>query len=200
MRPVIRVITISTTVTLLCVPAVAQKITDDVRRSADVSQLRTFTITDTPRANVQPSQTWRAYEELIDRQNTNAAVAAQLEARGFRRDDAHPDMYVRTLRTVRTEHWGYGWSGWGDKHWSHYGTGSRYLDSDIDSTLLIDVTSARSGELLWRGISMREMDFFTSNQEDRLERINKEVRRVFKDYPFGVVATTGRGTPTPTDR
>jgi Domain of unknown function (DUF4136) len=199
MRTVTRVITISTTVALLCVPAVAQKVTDDVRRGDNVSELRTFTITDTTRANVQPSQTWWAYEKLIDWQNTNAAVAAQLEARGFRRDDAHPDMYVTTLRTVRTEVWGYGWSGWGDKHWSHYGYGSHYLDSDIDSTLLIDVTSAHSGELLWRGISMREVDF-TSNHGDRLERINKEVRKVFKEYPFGLVATTGRGTPTPMDR
>lgn len=177
MKTVAGVITVATTVALLCAPALAQDVT--------------FTITDTPQVGPQPSETWWAYERAIYLQNTNAAVAAQLEARGFRRDDTHPDMYVTTHRTLRTDIWGYGWSGWGDKHWARYGYGSHYLDSDINSTLVIDVTSANTGELLWRGVSMREMDF-TSSPEHRLKRINKEVRRAFTDYPFGVEATTGR--------
>ena len=212
MTTVARVITVSTTVALLSAPAFAQEITYQVRRGNDVSELRTFTITETPRtnvtaspwwayerANVTASQPWWAYERAIDRQDTGAAVAAQLEARGFRRDDAHPDMYVTTHRTVQTEDWKYGWSGWGDDDWSHYGYGSDYLDSTAVSTLFIDVTSADTGELLWRGIGMRHMHI-TASPKDRLERINREVRTVFKDYPFGMVATTGRGMPTATDR
>lgn len=183
MRTVTRAMTFSTTLALLCTPVIAQE--------------RTFTMTEI-RTNVQPSQMPWAYEKSIDQQNTNAAVAAQLEARGFRRDDAHPDMYVTTHRTVRTEIWGYGWSGWGDDDWADYGYGSHYLDSDVTSTLFIDVTSADTGELLWRGVSMRDLHF-TSSPEHRLKRINKEVRKVFKDYPFGIVATTGRGLPSPTD-
>jgi hypothetical protein len=194
-----RAITVSTTVALLSAPAFAQEITYQVRRGDDVSELRTFTITETPRTNVTASQPWWAYERAIDKQNTDAAVAAQLEARGFRRDDAHPDMYVTTHRTVQTEVWKYGWSGWGDDDWSHYGYGSDYLDSTVASTLFIDVTSADTGELLWRGIGMRHMHI-TASPKDRLERINREVTKVFKDYPFGMVATAGRGMPTATDR
>jgi Domain of unknown function (DUF4136) len=212
MTTVARVITVSTTVALLSVPAFAQEVTYQVRRGDDVSELRTFTITETPRtnvttspwwayerANVTASQPWWAYERAILQQNTDAAVAAQLEARGFRRDDAHPDMYVTTHRTVQTEDWKYGWSGWGDDDWSHYGYGSDYLDSTVVSTLFIYVTSANTGELLWRGIGMRHMHF-TASPKDRVERIHREVRTVFKDYPFGMVATTGRGMPTATDR
>ena len=92
MTTVARVITVSTTVALLSAPGFAQKVTDNVQRSQNLSELRTFTITETPRANVTASQPWWAYERAIDRQNTDAAVAAQLEARGFRRDDAHPDL------------------------------------------------------------------------------------------------------------
>jgi uncharacterized protein DUF4136 len=194
-----RVITVSTTVALLSAPAFAQEVTYQVRRGDDVSELRTFTITETPRTNVTASQPWWAYERAIDRQDTDAAVAAQLEARGFRRDDARPDMYVTTHRTVQTEVWKYGWSGWGDDDWSHYGYGSDYLDSTVASTLFIDVTSADTGELLWRGIGMRHMHI-TASPKDRLERINREVTKVFKDYPFGMVATAGRGMPTATDR
>ena len=199
MTTVAQVITVSTTVALLSAPAFAQEVTHQVRRGDDVSELRTFTITETPRANVTASQPWWAYERAIDRQNTGAAVAAQLEARGFRRDDAHPDMYVTTHRTVQTEVWGYGWSGWGDDDWGHYGYGSDYLDSTVASTLFIDVASADTGELLWRGIGMRHMHI-TASPKDRLERINREVRKLFKDYPFVTVATSGRGTPKPTDR
>jgi Domain of unknown function (DUF4136) len=199
MSTVGRLMTVSTMVALFSAPAVAQDVTYDVRRSQNLSELRTFTITETPRANVNASQPWWAYERAIDRQYTDAAVAAQLEARGFRRDDAHPDMYVTTHRTVQTEVWGYGWSGWGDDDWGHYGYGSDYLDSTVASTLFIDVTSADTSELLWRGIGMRHMHI-TSSPKDRLERINREVRKVFKDYPFGMVATSGRGTPEPTDR
>jgi hypothetical protein len=199
MSTVARIMTVSTIVALFAAPALAQKVTYSVQRSQNLSELRTFTITEAPRANVTASQPWWAYERAIDRQHTDAAVAAQLEARGFRRDDAHPDMYVTTHRTVETEFWGYGWAGWGDDDWGHYGYGSDYLDSTIASTLFIDVTSADTGELLWRGISMRDMHF-TSSPEDRLKRINKEVRKVFKDYPLGTVATSGRETPQPTGR
>jgi uncharacterized protein DUF4136 len=199
MSTVARIMTVSTMVALFSAPAVAQYVTYDVRRSQNRSELRTFTMTETPRANVTASQPWWAYERAIDRQYTDAAVAAQLEARGFRRDDAHPDMYVTTHRTVQTEIWGYGWSGWGDDDWSHYGYGSDYLDSRVASTLSIDVTSAETGELLWRGIGMRHMHF-KSSPEDRLEHIYKEVRKVFKDYPLGTVATSGREMPTTTDR
>jgi hypothetical protein len=199
MSTVGRLMTVSTMVALFSAPAVAQDVTYDVRRSQNLSELRTFTITETPRANVTASQPWWAYERAIDRQTTDAAVAAQLEARGFRRDDAHPDMYVTTHRTVETEFWGYGWSGWGDDDWGHYGYGSDYLDSTVVSTLFIDVTSADTGELLWRGIGMRHMHS-TASPKDRLERTNREVRKVFKDYPLGTVATSGREMPTPTDR
>ena len=199
MSTVARIITVSTIVALFGAPAVAQNVTYDVQRSQSLSGLRTFTMTEASRANVTASQPWWAHERAIDRENTDAAVAAQLEARGFRRDDAHPDLYVTTHRTVQTEFWGYGWSGWGDDDWGDYGYGSEYLDSTVASTLFIEVTSADTGELLWRGIGMRDMHI-TASPKDRLERIDREVSNVFKDYPFGIVATTGRGVPTTTDR
>jgi len=211
MTTLARVITVSATVALLSAPAFAQEVTYQVRRGDDVSELRTFTIRQTPvtasqswwayeRGNVTASQPWWAHERAIDQQDTNAAVAAQLEARGFRRDDAHPDMYITTHRTAQTDNvWLYGWSGWGDDDWSHYGYGSDYLDSTVASTLFIDVTSARTGELLWRGIGMRHMHI-TASPKDRLKRINREVRKVFKDYPLGTVATSGLAVPQPTGR
>ena len=135
----------------------------------------------------------------IDRQNTNAAVAAELEARGLRRDDAHPDVYVTTHRKFVTEYYGYGWPGWGYGYWGHYGYGSYYVEPIVSSTLFVDVTSVETGQLLWRGISERNMHI-TSSPERRLKRINKEVTKMFRNYPSGTVATSGREMPQPTDR
>ena len=196
-----RVIAVSTAVALLSAPALAQKVTYDTNRAADFSQVRTFSIKETPPADLKASQT-TAYDSPIVRQNTNAAVAAQLEMRGLRRDDVHPDVYVTTHRTFQTEYYGYGWPGWGSGYgygyWG-YGYGSYYLEPIVVGTLVVDIADAETGELMWRGLSERDMHP-TSSPEHRLKRINKEVYKIFKKYPAGTVATSGREVPQPTDR
>jgi Domain of unknown function (DUF4136) len=201
MEIVARVITVSTAVMLLSAPAFAQKVTYDTNRTADFSQVRTFSIKETPPADLKASQT-TAYDSPIVRQNTNAAVAAQLEMRGLRRDDVHPDVYVTTHRTFQTEYYGYGWPGWG---WGYgygywgYGYGSYYLEPYVIGTLVVDITDAETGELMWRGLAERHVHE-TSKPERRLKRINKEVTKMFENYPSATVATSGREVPTPTGR
>ena len=201
MTTVARIITVSTTAALLSAPAFAQKVTYDMNRSQDFSQLRTYSIKETPPADAKAFQT-TAYDSPIVRQNTNAAVAAQLEARGLRRDDVHPDVYVTTHRTFETEYYGYGWPGWGYGYgygyWG-YGYGSYYLEPYVVGTLTVDVTSAETGDLLWRGIAEKHVHE-TSSPEHRLKRINKEVSKMFEKYPSGTVATSGHEIPKPTDR
>jgi uncharacterized protein DUF4136 len=196
---VARVVTVSTAVMLLSASAFAQKVTYDMNRTADFSQVRTFSIKEIPPADLKASQT-TAYDSPIVRQNTNAAVAAQLQARGLRRDDAHPDVYVTTHRTFQTEYYGWGWPGWGYGYgyWG-YGYGSYYLEPIVVGTLVVDITDAETGELMWRGLSERDMHP-TSSPEHRLKRINREVYKIFKKYPYGTVATSGGEVPKPTDR
>ena len=202
MEIVARVITVSTAVALLSAPAFAQKVTYDTSRAADFSQVRTFSIRQTPPADPYASKT-TAYDSPIVRQNTNAAVASQLEARGLRRDDVHPDVYVTTHRTFQTEYYGYGWPGWGYGYgygyWGYGGYGSYYLEPIVVGTLVVDINDAETGQLMWRGLSERDMHP-TSSPEHRLKRINKEVYKIFKKYPAGIVATSGREVPTTTDR
>ena len=195
-----RVITVSTAVMLLSAPAFAQKVTYDTSRTADFSQVRTFSIKETPPVDLKASET-TAYDSPIVRQNTNAAVAAQLEMRGLRRDDVHPDVYVTTHRTFQTEYYGYGWPGWGYGYgyWGYGGYGSYYLEPIVVGTLVVDINDAETGHLMWLGLAERDMHP-TSSPEHRLKRINKEVTKIFKKYPLGTVATSGREVPTPTDR
>jgi len=191
-----RVSSVITTVVLLSAPAFAQDVSYDVHPGQDFSQLRTFSIRETPPVERADRTVW---DSPFDRESTNAAVAAQLVARGLRRDNERPDVYVTTHREFQTEFWGYGYPGWDYGYWGHHGYYSYYSDPIVASTLFIDIRSAETGELLWRGISQRNMHV-TSSPESRLKRINKEVRKVFKNYPLGTVATSGRETPQATDR
>jgi Domain of unknown function (DUF4136) len=202
MTSVARIVAIGSAVAMLSAPALAQKVTYDTNRTADFSQVRTYSFKEGPPIDAEAYKT-TAYDSPIVRQNTNAAVAVQLEARGLRRDDAHPDVYITTRRSFQTEYQGWGGPGWGYGYgyWGGYygGYGSYYLEPIIVGTLTVDVTDADTGELMWRGLSQRDMHP-TSKPEHRLERINKEVYKIFKKYPAGTVATSGREIPATTDR
>jgi hypothetical protein len=180
MTTVAQVIAVSTTVALLSAPAFAQ-----VQRSDDLSELRTFTIAET-RELMSPLLSRGGSTNVRSTGRTQKPRSLRSSKRGA--SGVMTPILICTSRLIepsrRTDVWRYGWSGWGDDDWGHYGFGSDYLDSTVASTLFIDVTSADTGELLWRGIGMRHMHI-TASPKDRLERINREVRQVFKDYPFG---------------
>jgi hypothetical protein len=152
-------------------------------------------------------RTYRAaWDSAFDRERTNAAIAAQLEARGLRRDDVHPDMLVTTYREFMAESYGYGWwpewgYGYGGHYgyWGDYGYGSYDTGPMLSSTLFVNIRSSETGELLWRGVGEPRW-YTTSSSEHRLKRINKEVAKMFRNYPSGTVATSGREVPSPTDR
>ncbi len=199
MTSVARIVTLGAAVALLSAPALAQKVTYDIHRGQDFSQIRTFSIKETPPADAEAYKT-TAYDSPIVRQNTNAAVAAQLQARGLRRDDEHPDVYVTTHRTFQTEYTSWGGPAWGYGYWGGYygGYGSYYMEPIVVGTLIVDITNAHTGELVWRGLSERDAHPMSSPKH-RLERINKEVYKIFKKYPAGTVATSGLEIPATTD-
>ena len=225
MTTVARVMTVSTAVVLLSAPAFAQDVLYDVQQGLDLSRLRTFSIQAIAPVGTYGTAAWdtafqimatapgdvrtyrsAAWDSAFDRANTNAAVAAQLEARGLRRDDLHPDVQVTTHREFVTQTYGFGWwPAWGYGYggdygyWGDYGYGSYDSGPLVATALIVDIRSSETGELLWRGISKRSW-YATSNAEHRLKRINKEVTKIFKDYPAGPVATSGRETPQTTDR
>ena len=224
MTSVARIITVSTTVAFLSAPAFAQEVSYDVRQGLNLSELRTFSIQTIAPGMAYPTAAWdtafqrmasapgdlRTYRTVVwdtafDRERTTAAIAAQLEARGFRRDDIHPDMLVTTQREFMAESYGYGWwpewgYGYGGHYgyWGDYGYGSYDTGPMLSSTLFVDIRNSETGELLWRGIG--ERNWWTSRSEHRLKRINKDVTKMFRNFPFGTVATSGHEMPTATDR
>jgi hypothetical protein len=194
---------------LLPTTAVGQDITYDIGR-ADFHGLKTFAFKDSP-TDDRTTEATTAYDSPLVKERTQAAIAAQLAARGLRLDNDHPDMYVTARRTFKTEYsvytndWGlgYGWGyGWGPYYtgWGPWNGTTWYTDERIIGTLIVDVQNAATGELLWRGLAEKSVHEH-AKPEDRTKRVNKEVAKMFEKFPgTGAVATSGRHLPTATDR
>jgi Domain of unknown function (DUF4136) len=185
---------------LLTAPAAAQKVSYDVG-DANFSGMKTFAFKNTPVNDSTTDQT--AYDSPLVTERTNAAIAAQLEARGLRQDNAHPDVYVTTRRVFKTEttvysspywygdpFWGgglgyaYGWrydpyyTGWGPT----YAGGWNWVDERTMGTLVVDVENARTGQLMWRGLAEQHVHEHAS-PEHRVKRVDKEVTKMFEKFP-----------------
>jgi hypothetical protein len=177
---------------LLPASAVAQKVSYDIGHG-DFSGLKTFAFRENPTADKETA-TKTTYDSALIDARTQAAIAAQLEARGLRRDDENPDMYVSTRRNYKTEYtayapygWGlgYGWGwGWGPYYtgWGPWYGGSYYVDERIMGTLIVDLQNASTGQLLWRGLAEKHVHEHAS-PEHRTKRVNEEVAKMFEKFP-----------------
>jgi hypothetical protein len=103
---------------LLPAAAMGQKVSYDYNRAADFSRLRTYAIKDSPTRETTTEET-TTYNNPLVQERINAAVASQLESRGLRRGEDHPDVYVVARQTFETRKnytvynpYGWGWSGY----------------------------------------------------------------------------------------
>jgi len=169
----------------------------DYQRNVNFADIRTFAFKETPPMAPDAYKT-TTYDSPLVRERTNAAIAAQLQARGMRRVDSHPDVYVVTHRTYKVDYTYYGPYGWGGP-WGGYGYyggwggwyDGGYAYEELRGTLTVDLEDAKTGALLWRGIETRHVHE-TSKPAKRDRRVADEVADVFKHYPTGgAVATTG---------
>jgi Domain of unknown function (DUF4136) len=176
----------------------------DYRRGTNFAGIRTFAFKATPPMDPVAAKT-TTYDSPLVRERTNAAIAAQLESRGMRRNDENPDVYIVTRRSFEMEYsyfgpYGYGWGpyagigygapyyggGWGG--WNGWNGG---VYAELQGALTVDMEDARTGALLWRGIETKRVHQ-TSKPAKRDKRVFEEVKDVFKHFPTpGVVATTG---------
>jgi len=191
-------------VPLLSVVALAQD-SYDYRRNVNFASIRTFAFKATQPIEPVAEKT-TTYDSPLVRERTNAAIAAELESRGMRRDDQHADVYVVTHRSYKVEYTYYGPSYWGGPYpWGAYyagysgwggwgGWGGWYnggsVSEELRGTLTVDLEDAKTGALLWRGIETKHVHQ-ASKPSKRDKRVNEEVAAVFKHFPTpGAVATT----------
>jgi hypothetical protein len=172
----------------------------DVSRNANFGAIRTFAFKATqPMAPVEEKTT--TFDSPIQRDRTYAAIARQLEIRGLRRSDEHPDVYVTARRSFYTEYYYYGPYGWGWGPYAaagygpYYGSGWAGYDTyaELRGVLTVDLIDAKTGELLWRGVENKRVHQ-TSKPASRDKRVADEVGDIFKRFPtltLDTVPTSG---------
>ena len=173
----------------------------DVSPNVNFAAIRTFAIRATPPMSPVEAKT-TTYDSPIQRDRTYAAITSQLEARGMKRDDEHPDVYVTARRSFYTETYYYGPYGWGWGPYAPAGYGPYYgynywggygdVYTELRGVLTVDLVDAKNGELLWRGVENKHVHQ-TSKPASRDRHVTEEVADVFKHFPIrgGAVPTSG---------
>ena len=121
-----------------------------------------------------------------------AAIDAQLAAKGLTKAESDPDLFVvyhmafdkqKDISTFSSGYGGgygpYGW-GWGGG-WAG-GTTTTQVRDILIGTLVIDLADAKKGQLVWRGIGVKEVDT-QAKPDKRDKKINDAVKKIFKNYP-----------------
>jgi hypothetical protein len=166
---------------LLPALALAQKTTFDFDKTADFASFKTYAMKDGTKVG-QP---------LID-DRIAAAIDAQMAAKGFTKSEANPDVVVvyhvafdkqKDISTFSSGYGGgygpYGYrygGGWGG------GTTSTQVRDILVGTLVIDMADAKKGQVVWRGMGVKEVDT-TAKPDKRDKSINNAVTKIFKNYP-----------------
>ena len=161
--------------------ATAQKVSYDYDKSAKFTDFKTYALRDGTKVG----------QELIDQRIVNA-LEAELAAKGLKKVDANPDLYVvyhvafdkeKDISTFSSGYGGgygpYGW-GWGGG-WGSTTTTTQVRDILIGS-MVVDLADAKKGQLAWRGMATKEVDV-QAKPEKRDKSINNAVKKILKNYP-----------------
>jgi hypothetical protein len=159
----------------------AQKTSYDYEKTANFQAYRTFAHKEgTP-----------VGQPLIDNRIV-AAIDTELAAKKLTKVEADPDLFVvyhlafdkqKDISTFSSGYGGgygpYGW-GWGGG-WGG-GTTTTQVRDILMGTMVIDLADAKKGQLVWRGIGVKEVNT-QANPDKRDKSITNAVKKIFKNYP-----------------
>jgi len=164
------------TLTLVPVAVGAQKVSYDFDRSTNFARLRSFALKPGTEQSSNPFVTERIAN----------AISGNLSARGMSRTEENPDVYiipnlsVAIQQEVTAYNTGYGPYGW---YWGGGWGMTTYQVQNVQvDTLTIDMVDARTGELLWRGKGVREVNP-NWKPEEVDKKVNKAVYKILKNFP-----------------
>jgi hypothetical protein len=161
--------------------ALAQKTSYDYDKTASFAGLKTYALKDGTKVG----------QQLID-DRIVAAIDTQLAAKGLTKAESNPDMFVvyhvafDKQKDISTFSSGYG-GGYGPYGWGYGGgwggtTTSTQVRDILVGTLVIDIADAKKGQVIWRGMGVKEVDT-QAKPEKRDKSINNAVTKIFKNYP-----------------
>ena len=156
----------------------SRKVNFDYDRQADFSKYQTYAWHEV--------DTSLKDEDPLAHSRVMSAVDRELSAKGFRRADSNPDVYVTyhgendERMTLRTTSMGYGYGS--DFYWGGGGMGSSttQVHTYQVGTLVVDLWDAQAKELVWRGVVS---DTISDNPQQNETKIDKAAEEMFKRYP-----------------
>lgn len=159
---------------------VAQKVSYDYEKTANFAAFKTYVHKDGTKVG----------QSLID-DRIVAAIEAQLAEKGLTKSESNPDVFVvyhmafdkeKDISTYSSGYGGYGPYGWGWGGGWAGGTTTTQVRDILVGTLVIDMADAKKGQLVWRGVGVKEVNT-QANPEKRDKSINNAVKKIFKNYP-----------------
>lgn len=134
-----------------------------------------------------PTGDTRIYNAVVE-SRVHTAVDTYLAERGYQRVDKEGDFNVGWHADIDTKmdvntvnsYYGYGYGNWygGPGGWSS----DTYVTTWDEGTLVIDITDAKTNQLVWRGAAIAEIHH-QKDPEKRQKRINGAVAKVLAEFP-----------------
>ena len=175
------ILTLAVAMALVPALALAQKTSYDFYKTATFAAYKTYAVKDGTKVG-QP---------LID-DRIAAAIDTELAAKGFKKTEANPDVFVvyhvafdkqKDISTFSSGYGGgYGGYGWGYGGGWAGGSSTTTVRDILVGTMVIDLADAKQGKMVWRGMGVKEVDT-GANPEKRDKSINNAVKKMFKNYP-----------------
>jgi len=157
----------------------AQKVSYDFNKDANFAAYKTYAQKDGTKVG----------QQLID-DRIASAIDSAMAAKGFTKSST-PDVIViyhvafdkqKDISTFSSGYGGgygpYGW-GWGG---GMGGMTTTQVRDILTGTLVIDLADAKKGQMVWRGMGVKEVDT-QAKPEKRDKSITNAVNKIFKNYP-----------------
>ncbi len=169
--------------TLVALPAAAQKVYIDWDETVDFGKYETFAWAPTPEVSLKKSS------PLMHSRIKNA-IEYQLTTAGMVEDAQNPDVYVTyhgdsdKKMNINTSHWGYGYGGgWRrDPYWGggagHGSSTTRIHEYDV-GTLVVDVWDAGTKKMIWRASATKTIP---KKPEKQAKLIDDMVAKIAREW------------------
>jgi hypothetical protein len=153
----------------------ARQVKTDYDRSANFAQYKTYS--------------WEQVKtkDALDVDRVKNAVNAALTAKGWTQVDSGGDVSIiametsREQQTLNTFYNGFG-GGWRWRGFGGMGEATTTTDTYKVGTLVVDLFDAKSKQLIWRGNSS---DTLSNNSNKNIQNLDKDVEKMFKNFPPG---------------
>jgi hypothetical protein len=169
---VARIVSLAFLMIFMCGATVAQQVVYNFMPGTNFSKYHTYKWVEIP-SNIHPNQ-------IVD-QEIRQAVNNVLATKGFVLSTSDKaDLYVGYQCSVDQERQWNAWGMGGGLRWG--GMGSATSSTISNGTLAADFYDPTSQQLIWRGSAAQTLNP-TSNQEKDMQRLNKAVAKLLKNFP-----------------